>query len=80
MLTPVPPLASIGHQLYHGGGSISSNMVLTKKMPTSADDLPLGITLMPAFLLKHCFSCKTPFLPQKHVNNDDNLIILLATY
>ena len=26
-LTPVPPLPKMGDQLYHGGGSISSNVI-----------------------------------------------------
>ncbi len=54
-LTPVPPLAKIGHQLYHGGGSISSDMVLTKKRPCQWITYPLGSTLTRAFLLMCCF-------------------------
>ncbi len=56
-LTPVPPLAKIGHQEQsHGGGSISSNMVLTKKCLRQQITYPLGTTLTPAILLKRCFS------------------------
>jgi hypothetical protein len=76
MLTPVPPLAKIGHQLYHGGGSISSVMVLTKKRPCQKITYPLGSTLTRAFLFMCCFHCKPAFFTQKNcVNDDDNYII-----
>jgi hypothetical protein len=75
-LTPVPPLTKIGHQLYHGGGSISSNMVLTKKRPCQRITYPLGSMLMRAFLFMCCFRCKTAFFTLKNcVDDDDNYII-----
>ncbi len=76
MLTPIPPLTKIGHQLYHGGGSISSDVVLTKKRPCQQITYPLGSRLMQAFLFMCCFCCKTAFFTLKNrVNNDDNYII-----
>ena len=57
-LSPLPHLAKIGHQLYHGGGSIYSNATLTKKCPRQWITYPLGSTLMRAFLFMCCFCCK----------------------
>ncbi len=75
-ITPAPPLTKIGHQLYHGGGSISSNMALTKKRPRQRITYPLGSTLMRAFLFMCCFRCKTAFCTlNNRIDNDDNYII-----
>jgi hypothetical protein len=51
MLTPLPPFAKIGDQLYHGGGSTPSDAILTKKRPIQRITYPLGSTLMQVFLL-----------------------------
>ncbi len=76
MLAPVPPLAKIGHQLYYGGGSISSDMVLTKKCLRQWITYPLGSMLTRAFLFMCCFRCKTAFFTLKNrINDDDNYII-----
>jgi hypothetical protein len=80
-LTPLPPLAKIGHQLYHGGGSISFDATLTKKCPRQRITYPLVSMLTWAFLFKHCFCCKTAsFTLKNRFNNDDNCIIFLATF
>jgi hypothetical protein len=67
-LTPLPPLAKIGHQLYHGGGSISSNATLTKKCPCQRITYLLGSTLTRAFLFMCCFCCEIAFFTQKHTS------------
>ncbi len=75
-LTPIPPLAKIWHQLYHGEDSISSDMVLTKKCLCQRITYPLGSTLTQAFLFMCCFQCKTVFLILKNrIDEDDNYII-----
>ncbi len=80
-ITPLPPLAGMGHQMYHGGGSTSSYIIWMKKCPHQHITYPLGSALMWAFLFTHCFSCKTPFFTLKNrVNDDDNYIILPAMY
>jgi hypothetical protein len=62
-LTPIPPLAKIWHQLYHGGDSISSNMVLTKKRLCQRITYPLGSTLIGGgFFLCVVFNAKQCFL------------------
>jgi hypothetical protein len=76
MLTPLPPLAIIGHQLYHGGGSTFSYVTSTKKRLHQRIPYPLGNTLMRAFLFMCCFCYKTAFFTLKdHINYDDNYII-----
>jgi hypothetical protein len=80
-LTPLPPLAIIGHQLYHGGGSTSSYAIFKKKHPVQRITYPLVSTLTWGFLFKHCFSCKTLFFTLKNcISYDDNCIILPAIY
>ncbi len=70
---PLPLLSKIGHQLHHGQGSISSDMVLTKKHPCQRITYLLGSMLMRAFLFMCCFCCKTAFFTLKNrINDDDN--------
>ncbi len=67
-LTPLPPLAKIGDQLYHGGGFTSSDALLTKKRPHQRITYPLGSMLMRAFLFMLVLAEKLRFLPLKTVS------------
>ncbi len=60
-LTPLPPLAKIGDQLYHGGGSNSSDATLNKKCPHQRITYPLG-SMTQAFLFMCWFCCKRGWL------------------